>query len=277
VSGDYITSLNLWAEATWENGKKRTYTKIYDLTASADSRENTVLDYGIYVAEDNDEDSEDLMIEMANAFFDEFNAYSSFDYYWSEPWFYDCSYLCEANSHDMVISFGHGNHHTYRAGNSSSGDVDLSGTAYGGFKPCYKAGDLEYLIFASCQVLSMENDNGNSYQHFWVNNYSTRLDDRPFMGLHMVCGFRTNFVVTVWWLDNDGTDFLDQFAENLNNNMSVIDSWQEAVGDELDFDDGNNRGTVFYIKSYENDRIKTRKSDYIYPNARYNLWFDTWE
>jgi hypothetical protein len=177
----------------------------------------------------------------------------------------------------MTISFGHGNHHIYRAGNSSSDVVDISSTAYGGMQPCYNIGDLEYLIFASCRVLSMEDSGGLDYFRFWINNYTTRLDNRPFTGLHMVCGFRTNFVVTVWFLDNDGTDFLDQFAKNLNNNMTVIDSWQEAVGDELDFDKGHNRGTVFYLKQYENDKITTRRSDYIYGNTKYNFWYDTWE
>lgn len=272
-TGTYNTSLNLWSEAIYNNGKIRTFTKEYDLTVSPDSREGGSLTYGLFLAHDNNDYYEDHRISQANAFFNEFESYSSYDYYWTAPYVYNCSGLCYANKYDMLISYGHGGHHEYRAGNTLSDTVDLSTTSYGGFFPCYNTGDLEYLIFASCRTLSMNDFGGHSYIHYWMHFFSTRFENRPFSGLHMVCGFRTPYSATT----GDASDFMEEFAENLDDNLHVIDAWQEAVGDELDFDDADNMGTVFYIKQYENDRITTRKNDYIYFNSNYEIWYDTWE
>lgn len=281
-SGQYPTTLSLWGEAIYNDGETITIDSALDLTVGKISREDGDLNYAIYVAQDNDGDTEDLMIDMANAFMDEFNSYSQSQYYWAEPRFYTTQSLFFANSADLVISFGHGNHHHYRAGNSGSHLVNVSTTAYGNCAPCYNTGDLEYLVFASCQILSIDNYGAQSFWYYWFNNASTKLDKRPFTGLHATLGFRTNFTITfwefLWWSGNDGDDFFDEFADNLDDGMRVIDAWQEAIGDELSFDDGNNRGAVIYLKQYEDDAISTAKDDYIYGNSNYSQqWIDYWE
>ena len=69
-------------------------------------------------------------------------------------------------------------------------------------------------------------------------------------------------------------------ANNLDSGMRVIDAWQEAVGDEMDFGGGNNRGAVMFLAEYTHDTITTSKNDYIYGNSKYNSvnWtIDFWE
>lgn len=277
-TGKYLTSLSVWGEAIYNNGDVRTVSKVYDLTVGDISRKDSDLNYAIYVAHDDDEDREDLRIGIANAFMDEFDSYSQSQYYWSQPKLYTTECLYYANGVDMVISFGHGSHHKYKAGKSSSDWVNLSGTAYGSCAPCYNTGDLEYLVFASCQTLSIEDYGSHSFWYYWFHNEDTKFNKRPFTGLHMVLGFRTNHRIVHWILDNDSEDFFDEFAENLDDGVKVIDAWQEAAGDELSFDDGKNRTAVIYLKEYENDTISSNKHDYIRGNGNYNQqWIDTWE
>ena len=273
-TGTYMTQLTANAVTTYEDGDTGSRNETYDLTVGLQSTEDSDNQYSVYVAHDGDDDLEDLMVDMANAFRDEFDSLAESHYFWSEPRFYTNQCVSYANAADLVVSFGHGNHHRYYTG---SGSVNLSNSCFGNFVPCRRNGDAEYLAFASCQTLSMSNSGGNAYRYFWRNTHATRLDDRPFSGLHMVMGFRTNFVVSsfLWW--SDGEDFLEEFASNLDSGDRVVDAWQEAVGDELDFDDGNNRGTVFYLRTYENDTVGTAKDDYIYGNTHYVLVADYWE
>lgn len=285
-TGSYLYSLNVWAEATYNDGEKIVTNILRDgnhqstsnLTLCENAREDGDRTYAIYIARDTNSEAEDMTIEMANAFMDEFDKYARSQYYWAEPRLYTNQSLYFTDSVDMAISFGHGNHHIYRAGNSSADEVDLSTTAFGGCATCYQTGDLEYLAFAACRVLSMNNSNGQPFWNFWFHEGSTRLDKRPFTGLHMLLGFRTNFVVTAWWLDNDGTDFFNTFAEYLDDNMKVIDAWLDAIADELTFDDGANRGAVVYHGIYENDRLSNSRGDYIYGNTQYSdQWITYWE
>lgn len=268
-SGTYKTSLNLWAEATWENGNKRYFNKTYNLTESSKYRENSSLNYVFYVARDLDDGLEGRMQGIAESFIDEFESYSSYHYYWAETWHFNTNGLNGANKYDLALAIGHGGHHTYNG-------VDLSNTSYGAFYPCSQVGDVEYLAFISCQTLSMNNFGGNEYWHYWINQYSTRFDKRPFHGLHMVCGFRTDFVNEYSIIDSDGEDFTEAFAENLDDNMTVKDAWLEAAGDELDMGTNKNLAAVLYMRTFENDRRMYKKGDYIYLNPNYLFSIERW-
>jgi hypothetical protein len=150
----------------------------------------------------------------------------------------------------------------------------MNNTAFGGCAHCNNVGDLEYLVFASCKTLSMDDSDGISFWYYWFHQNSTKLDPRPFTGLHMVLGFRTTHRIA----GDDSEEFFESFAENLDDGMHVIDAWQEAAGDELSFSDGKNRTAVFYLKEYENDTIDASGHDYIYGNVKYgDQWYDTWE
>jgi hypothetical protein len=155
--GAYHTSLSTWSNATYNDGEIKTFgPEVYDLTVGKISREDNDLTYDLYVAEDNDEDYYDLFTHMADAFYKEFDSYSISYYRNAEPRFYTDQSINFANRVDMVISIGHGNHHIFRAGRTNADIVDFSTTEFGNFSPCYRTGDLEYLVFASCCVLSLD-------------------------------------------------------------------------------------------------------------------------
>ena len=69
----------------------------------------------------------------------------------------------------------------------------------------------------------------------------------------------------------------EEFAANLDSGDSLVDAWQEAVGDELSFIGGVNRGAVFYLPIYEDDTIHSNTDDHIYGNPLYRLRADYWE
>jgi hypothetical protein len=280
TGGTYYTTIAISATATYKDGSVKTTTGSINLTVGKDSREDTDRNYVCYIADENDGTINDVRSGWANAFQDEFDAFSQTQYYWAQPAFFTTSALYYANSADMTLFLGHGNPHQYRAGPTGSDWVDFSSTEFGNMAPCNATGDVEYLVSAACQLLSMDAIGGNPWRFYWKHEYSTRLQKRPFTGLHMICGFRTNHHYDYWWWfgwHSSSTGFFDQFAGSLDDNHTVRDSWLDAAGDELDFDDGNNRTAVFYLRAYENARINTHGDDYIYGNTNYIVDAEYWE
>jgi len=279
-TGKYYTALDIWGKATFNDSGVLNVANKYDLTVGKLSRQDADRTYAIYVAKEPDDGLRDRMIDMANAFMDEFDALDQAQYYWSEPRFYTSDCLGFANSVDLAISFGHGNHHCYRAGDSGGDLVDLSQTCYGSCAPRHATGDAEYLVFASCQTLSLADFGGSPFWDCWRNTSGSKLLCRPFTGLHGVLGFRTNFVVHGYWAfgwHHDGDDLFEAFAHKLDAGASVVDSWLDAVGDELDLADDENLGTAIYLPEYESDAIGTGKDDYIYGNGKYSFVAEYWE
>jgi hypothetical protein len=266
----YLTSLEIRAVTTYVDGATGTQTLQVDLTRGLASREDDDQNYAVYVTQGLDESHRDDALDMANAFMDEFDSYSRSQFLWAEPSLYTSHCDRYANSADLIISIGHGSAHVFGTGD---GNVDLSETGYGNFRPCGGHGDAEYLVFAACSVLSMADSDGHAWHYFWKNQRSTKSELRPFSGLHMVMGFRTNFATS----GRDGDHLFEEFAANLDSGDRVVDAWQEAVGDELDFDDGDNRGAVFYLSEYVDDTIHSAKDDYIYGNSKYSLSMDYWD
>ncbi len=269
-AGSYLTTLDIHVVTTYVDGATGTQTLEVDLTRGHVSREDDDQNYALYITQGLDEDHREDAVDMANAFMDEFDSYSRSQYSWAEPSLYTVLSDSYANSADLIISIGHGSAHVFGTG---AGDVDLSETGYGNFRSCGGHGDAEYLVFAACSVLSMADSDGHAWRYFWRNSWSTRSELRPFTGLHMVMGFRTDFS-TRW---RDGDHLFEEFAANLDSDDRVIDAWQQAVGDELDFDDGDNRGAVFYLPEYVDDTIHSAKDDYIYGHSKYSISADYWE
>jgi hypothetical protein len=270
----YMTSLEIRVVTTYVDGSTGTQTRVVDLTRGLDSREDADRTYDIYITQDSDEDYRDEALGIAGTFMDEFDSYSNAQYVWADPSLYTTACGSYANSADLVISVGHGSPHRFDTG---VGQVDLSETGYGNFRPCGAHGDAEYLVFASCQVLSRADIDGQHWRYFWQNYRSTRTELRPFAGLHMVMGFTSNWSTRVYRTHTDGEDMFEDFAANLDSGDRVIDAWLDAVADELDFDDGYNRGAVFYLPEYEDDTIRSAKDDYIYGNPSYSLYAEYFE
>lgn len=280
TSGNYQSSLILTAKAFWNDGTVKTTTRNLDLTVGPNSREDSDKNYVTYIADENDSKRNDIRSGQANAFQDEFDAYSETQYFWAEPRFFTTDANSFVNSADMAFFLGHGNHHQYRAGPTGSDWVNFTNTEFGNFIPCGGAGDCEILVSGACQLLSLNNDGGHAWRYFWRHENSSKLDKRAFTGLHMICGFRTNHHYTYWWWGrwkSSSEGFFKSFAKRLDNGNKIRDAWLDAAGDKLDFDDGNNRAAVFYLKPYENDAINTLRDDYIFGNPNYQLWAEYWD
>ncbi len=154
-AGEYQTSLNVWGQATYQDGTVRTFgPRIVDLTTSRVARNDRDRHYAVYISHDNDGDREDLRADVASAFMDEFEEYSRSQYNWAEPRLYTGDSIRFVNSVDMAISMGHGGRHSFQAGPDGHGSVNLALTEFGSFAPCGSTGDAKYLVFASCKTLS---------------------------------------------------------------------------------------------------------------------------
>lgn len=274
---NYYTQLEIKGKVKYNDGEiKTTGPTILNLTTGWADYENDTRTYSIYVAHDNDGDTEDILVEAANEFIDEFDAYPLDRYEWAWP-----GHFNDTTAPDMIIFIGHGSHHHFKWGKGGYDSIDVSTTAFGNFAFCDLYTDVDYLIFFfSCNLLSMNDWGGHPFHWFWLNEYSTRLQKRPFMGLHQALGFRTLSVITescfIFCSDN-GDDFFNTLSDYLDAGVAVRSAWLWAIGDELDMDDNDNRGAVLFNDIYEWDSIYTaEKDDYIYgsPNYGGHFWIE---
>jgi len=264
----YPLTLSIEGQALYDDNEVVTHDMSFDLTVGDNDREDSNLTFDVYVAH-NGGSYGDLEVDMADRFKNKFDAYTLQNYFWAEDYFYTTSSQYYANGHDLTLSFGHGSHHTYCYDHSQA--VDLSTTAYGNFVPCGASGDVEYLAFASCEVLKLTDLGNLTFWDYWFYTDSTKHEARPFSGLHMVLGFRTYFSVTAYWWGywrtKDGKDFVHQFANKMDQGWNVRTAWLDAASDELKQRDGDNMAAVLYPSVYGNDTVYSNKDDYIYPNA----------
>ena len=279
--GTYYSTLTYTAKAYWNNGETKTTSGSIDLTTGSNSREDSDKNYVTYIADENDGTINDVRSGWANEFQNEFDYFSETQYFWSEPYMFTNSSQNYVNSADMAIFLGHGAPHKYRAGPNSSDWVDFTDASYGMFAPCGKTGDLEYLVSGSCQLLSLDDIGSNGWRYFWQHYNSTKLEDRVFTGVHLVCGFRTNHHYTYWWWfgwHSSSDDFFKEFAKKLDQKKTIRDAWLDAAGDKLSFNNGKNRATVYYLAPYVNDKITSYTgTDYIYGNSNYALGAEYWD
>jgi hypothetical protein len=93
----------------------------------------------------------------------------------------------------------------------------------------------------------------------------------------MVLGFLTDVHFRHWLLDDNGSDFLNAFAEKLDDGMKVRNAWLEAADDALPIDSSQNAAGVLYLEEYEHDRLSTVKDDYIFGNPKYGrVWIESY-
>ena len=158
--GDYMTELTYSGKVTYNDGEVMTAPHVCcDLTTGHTSRENSVRSYGLFIADDHDDDHVDARISAASSFVKAFNSAGyNLLVYAARPMYYE-NVLTFVDNTDMAISFGHGLPHCFRAGKNCPADkVQLDHTAYGSCAHCYDTGDLEYLVFVSCLTLCREDE-----------------------------------------------------------------------------------------------------------------------
>jgi hypothetical protein len=254
--------------AVYDDNEVVDHNMIFDLTVGDNDREDHDLTFDVYVAH-NSSKHQDLEVNMASRFKNKFDAYTLQNYYWAEEYFYTTGSHNFANGHDLTLSFGHGKHHVYCYDHWQ--ELDLSTTAYGNFVPCGMSGDAEYLAFAACEVLKLTDINSLPFWDYWLPTASTKHEARPFSGLHMVLGFRTNFSVTAYlwghYRTKDGRDFVHQFANKMDQGWNVRSAWLDAASDELRQKNGKNMAAALYPTVYDNDTVYSNRDDYIFPNA----------
>ena len=269
-TGVYHSNLDLEGVATYNDGEVKRFSQQYNLLIGENKREDKDLEYSIFLG-GGGRKARSVQRNMIDNFRGSFDAYSQSLYDSSYESYYTTNSKLYINNVDMAVSFGHGGHHSYapRIGET----VNLSDTEFGIFAPCDNTGDLEYLVFFSCYTLSMEDAGSKPYSYYWFHQDSSKLETRPFTGLHMAIGFRTDFVVDIYlggsWRTKQGRELVKKFANNLDGGWEIITAWLDAVSDELIQANGDNMATVFYLREYQHDTIYTEKDDYIFPHAKY--------
>lgn len=211
-------------------------------------------------------DEEGRFVDYVWGFVDEFkNTWTKSQYYWGECRFLGSGHLSYADAVDLVYIAGHGSPSYIVM--SSGEDCGLTSKAWGSFSSDNRRGDLEYIVFHSCNVLKMN----SGWRSRWRHYYSTRNQKRPFSGLHLAMGFRTkhrNGAGAGWWA-------ADEFAENLEDGYSVRYAWYEAAEDArflILWYPNRNKPAVFYIRPHRYEKISGHNSlDYKYGDPEYLL------
>jgi len=221
--------------------------------------------------EDNDHqfvgyvsNEESRFVDYVWGFVDEFkNTWTNSQYYWGQCRFLGTGHLSFADSADLAYIAGHGSP-SYIVMSSGQG-CSLSNKAWGSYSTSGRTGDLEYIVFHSCQVLKMD----SGWRGRWRRYYSTRNQPRPFSGLHIAMGFRTNHYNGA----GAGSWAADEFAENLEDGFNVRYAWYEAAEDARWLAGWTgNKPAIFYIRPHKYETIGGHNSqDYRYGDSQYLL------
>lgn len=209
-------------------------------------------------------DEEDRFVDYVWGFVDEFdNTWSNTQYYWGECRFLGADHLSFADAVDLTYIAGHGSA-SYIVMSAGQG-CSLTSRAWGSYSSADRRGDLEYIVFHSCKVLSMD----SGWRDRWRNTYSTRNSSRPFAGLHIAMGFKTNHYNGM----GAGWRAADEFAENLEDGYSVRYAWYEAVEDyRWRAGYKGNKPAIFYLRPHKNETKSGHNSlDYKYGDPEYLL------
>ncbi|MDY6973681.1 MAG: DUF6345 domain-containing protein, partial [Thermodesulfobacteriota bacterium] len=211
--------------------------------------------FGGYVS-----DEEDRFLDNVWSFVDYMDGhYTRKNYRWARHRHFTTSSQSYVDVEDISYFSGHGNHHHIWPSSSES-SLDLSdGSSTWGSSSIYGTGDSEYVVFQSCSVLSLSDYDSHNWSYFWK---STASRDRPFSGLHMVMGYKSD--------SGSDDDVGEDFGRYLKRGWEVRESWLEAIMDNgrmgyLVDEDGNREWTylpgyacVIYIKPNKDETVSTR-------------------
>lgn len=212
---------------------------------------------------------EDRFVDYVGGFRDEFKGtWTNTQYYWGEVRFLEADHMTFADSADLAYIAGHGS--PSKIAMSSGQKCWLPNTALGSYSTLSHRGDLEYIVFHSCSVLSLADRDGVPWRERWAHTSATKDQPRPFSGLHVAMGFRTthhNGADAGWWA-------ADEFAENLEEGCySVRKSWYEAAEDARWLAAWtDNKPAIFYLRPHKYEKASQHNStDYKYGDPDYLL------
>lgn len=204
---------------------------------------------------------EDRFVDYVWSFISEFDdTWDRTQYYWGRCYLIGSSHMAYADAVDLVYMAGHGSPSSITL-RDTEGSCDLSTYKWGSFSSAGNTGDLEYIVFHSCQVTR----NNTGWRARWKMQNST--DDKPFSGLHIAMGYRTNHY-------NGGSvgagpAAADDFAENLEDGYNVRYAWYKAAVDNRSHTSGN-RPCIIYVRPHQFETIDHHNSiDYRYGDPDY--------
>lgn len=204
--------------------------------------------------------------DYATGFINEFQkTWKLSQYYWGDCRFLDADPSTYVNSADLAFLAGHGTASSINL--QPDRPCNLGDKAWGSYSSSLRTGDLEYIAFMSCKVLFVDTD--GYWRGRWRHYSFTKDDNRPFSGLHMALGYRTN---------HTGSGILgkweaDEFAENLKDGLPVLLAWYEAVDDYRHWvPSDRNWPAIFYIRPHKDETLDEHDSrDYKYGDPEYLL------
>ena len=258
INGDGKPDIILMAYDNPLGGNSFRYKIGWDV-ASTISREDNDNQFVGYVSNE-----EDRFTGYVWGFVDEFkNTWTNTQYYWGECRFLQNDQKFFVDSADLAYIAGHGGPSYIWI--SSTQCCDLTKCAWGSYSSADRTGDLEYIVFHSCEVLKMD----AGWRDRWRHTAATQTEKRPFSGLHIAMGFRTNHYNGA----GAGRAAADDFAENLEDGHSVRLAWYEAVEDNRWLAGWQeNKPAIFYIRPHKDETISQHNStDYKYGDPEYLL------
>jgi hypothetical protein len=203
------------------------------------------------------------------AFISEFDSWGGWvrtQYYWGQARFLGSDHLYFADSADLcfIACRGSASYLVMSAGQV----VWLQNIALGSYSTSLVSrgrGDLEYIVFHASNVMQL----GSGWRSRWRHYYSTRNQKRPFSGLHIAMGFRTNHYNG----SGAGRWAADEFAENLKDGYTVRYAWYEAAEDARWLAGWmGNKPAIIYVRPHRYERIWQHNSrDYRYGDPEYLL------
>jgi hypothetical protein len=199
--------------------------------------------------------------DYTRAFIDQFsNKWSMTEWLWGQCRFLGADHMTFADKNDLVYMAGHGAPSSFwlQAGE----ECILSDKKWGSWSESGRTADLEYIVFHSCQVLSLTGD----WRSRW--KQSSNTDSKPFSGLHVAMGYRTNHYNHT----NYGPSAADDFAANLEAGYSVRYSWYKAAIDNRDGGTTENCPSIFYVRPHLSETIDQHNSvDYRFEDPSYKI------
>ena len=179
-------------------------------------------------------------------------------YYWGHCYQIGSSHLSYADAADLAYLAGHGSASSITL-HDGEGSCDLSTMGWGSYSSAGRTGDLEYIVFHSCSVLSTD----ALWRSRWKMQSST--DVKPFSGLHVAMGYRTSHYNG----DDAGPACAEDFADNLEDGLSVRYAWYKAAADNRSHTT-ENKPSIFYVASLYSETIDHFNSmDYRYGDSEY--------
>ena len=272
IRGTWCGNLDNGTETSYSNtGSDFFWEQVSSVTRYLVPRNGAV--YAVYIRKYEDVDDqfvgyvsneESRFVSYVWAFIKEFrNTWNNTQYYWGQARFLGADHLYFADSADLAYIAGHGSASSITM--SRGQRCSLLHTPWGSFSTSGGTGDLEYIVFHSCKVLQLV----SGWRARWKNY--TSAHDRPFDGLHIAMGFRTNHVNGI---GHAGPHAADDFAENLEDGYNVRRAWYVAARDNRwrSFAPGKNKPAIFYIRPHRNETISQHNSiDYHYGDPEYLL------